>query len=318
MIIPNADQPSSLDEKAPSVPSKDPAGPPSGIEQLPPPPPYSPAAGPSTAPPPPPQRPTSSVLQPQTAQTVNHFEVFSKHNSVSGTYLVDPLLPTPAVRSSLRKIRRKHNKSWGNSCSSPADINASFRTRHGAISLDMAVVADSGRSLPPGSAKVPACVLVSTRHGRINVNLFEIQPNRSIDLQVESRHGRIVLFLPATYEGPVMFQTRSASSVNFLPAFAARARTLRASDRETLVVCTLPDSPDQAPKPVTAQPERESTDRVLVRTRHGRITIGISGLDKVEESSTGGNLFQKLGELIETGGKALGQPSYLSYRKGQR
>ncbi|KAI0351354.1 hypothetical protein OH77DRAFT_1429903 [Trametes cingulata] len=305
MIVPNADQPALSSEKAPSLPPKDPAGPQPTAEPLPPPPPYSPStAGPSSAPQA--QRSTSSVLQPQTAQTVNHFEIFSKHNAISGTYLIDPLLSTPAVSSNnLRKLRKKRNKAWGKG-TGPAEINASFGTRHGAINLDLAVVEDSGRPLSPDLQKVPACVLVSTRHGRINVNLFEVQPGRSIDLQVESRHGRIVLFLPPTFAGPLMFQTRNANAVNFLPAFAARARTLRATDRETLVVCTAPGADQEQPKPAPAQFDQEGGDRVLVRTRHGRITVGISGLDKVEESA-GGNLFQKLGELIESGGKAFGQ-----------
>ncbi|KAL1940865.1 hypothetical protein VTO73DRAFT_7906 [Trametes versicolor] len=319
MIIANNSEPDTELKGAPALPPKDRSRPPpiSQLDQLPPPPPYSPAAGPSTAAPPPPRpvplprSPSSTIFRPQNAQTVNYFEVFSKHIPIEGTYLIDPTLPSVGpVPSTLRKQRRKRNRAWGKDGRGTSDINASFRTRHGAISLDLAVVAESPAIPPPGTPKVPATVVVSTRHGRINLNLFEAQPGRSVDLQVESRHGKITLLLPPTYDGPLLFETRNAGAVSFLPAFAARTRTLRASDRETLVVCTAPEEPGR-PKPAPpmspSQPGPDDGDRVFVRTRHGRITVGISGLDRVEETQIAGGLFKRLGELLEVGGRALGQ-----------
>ncbi|KAI0652902.1 hypothetical protein C8Q70DRAFT_929012 [Cubamyces menziesii] len=278
-------------------------------EELPPPPysPPAPKAGPSSPGLPEPQRAFGSAFAPQAVQTVNHFELFSKHSPIAGTYLVDPLLPTPGFTAGgLRKLRKKGGRAWGKSAC-PNDIHASFRTRHAPINLDLAAVAESEGSSPsPASVKVPTCIVVSSRHGRINLNLFEIQPGRSIDLNVETRHGKIVLLLPPTYDGPLMFQTRYASSVTFLPEFAARTRTLRATDRETLVVCTAP-SASGAPSMPTPSLETETGDRALVRTRHGRIIVGISGLDRIEDAAVNGNLFQKLGELFEVGGKLLGR-----------
>ncbi|KAI0766643.1 hypothetical protein BD413DRAFT_480789 [Trametes elegans] len=319
MIIANPDQPTQDLKVGPPVPPKGASEPAVSThsQKLPPPPPYSQAAGPSHAPAPPPlppQRSASSIFSPQNAQTVNHFELFSKHNAIAGTFLIDPLMQSP-VTGSLRRMRRKRNKGWGKH-SRPNDIHASFRTRHGAISLDMAVVADAKSAVPPGAQKVPACVIVSSRHGRVNVNLFDIQPGRTIDLQIESQHGAIAVLLPPTYNGPLLFQTRSSNAVSFLPAFAARARTLRASDRETLVLCTAPDADSAGAQPKPPAPatgrvgvgEGEGDgDRVLVRTRHGRVIVGVSGLDKVEEAQGAGGLFKRLGELLEVGGRALGQ-----------
>ncbi|KAI0326252.1 hypothetical protein GY45DRAFT_1356329 [Cubamyces sp. BRFM 1775] len=323
-------------EKAPAVPPKGSAAPvglswlnPAAPEELPPPP-YSPPApqpGPSSPSLPQPQRTFSSAFTPQAVQTVNHFELFSKHNPIAGTYLIDPLLPTPGFTAGgLRKLRKKGGRAWGKSAC-PNDIHASFRTRHAPINLDLAAVAESEGSSPSlASAKVPTCIVVSSRHGRINLNLvrrvgstvlrtwliellqFEIQPGRSIDLNVETRHGKIVLLLPPTYDGPLMFHTRYASSVTFLPEFAARTRTLRATDRETLVVCTAPSASGAPSMPMpTPSIETATGDRVLVRTRHGRVIVGISGLDRVEDAAVNGNLFQKLGELFEVGGKLLGR-----------
>ncbi|KAI0630637.1 hypothetical protein C8Q77DRAFT_1063042 [Trametes polyzona] len=326
--------------EAPPVPPKHPNGPPVCVaviavgpvvvrvlirrgqpnslpNELPPPPPYSPpasstsAAGPSSfrPAPPPVQRTTSTIFQPQNAQTVNHFELFSKHTAISGTYLVDPLLPIPGQGSS-RKLRRskKSKRAWGKEAQA-AQVNACFRTRHGALNLDVAVVADPSRAAPLAEGqKIPACVVVESRHGRVNVNLSEVQPGRSIDLQVESCHGKIVLLLPPTFDGPIKFNTRNPGAISFLPAFAARTRTLRASDRETLVICTAPDDPARPKPPATATPTAQATgDRALVCTKHGRIIVGVSGIDRVEEAQPAGGLLSRLGDLLDLGGRALGQ-----------
>ncbi|KAH9893569.1 hypothetical protein C8Q73DRAFT_761616 [Cubamyces lactineus] len=292
-------------EKTPSVPPKHPdAGPLQYAERLPPPPPYSlstsPASASNLAPP---QRAPSSILTPQTAQTVNHFEMFSNHNPISGTFLVDPTMPTPGITvSGLRKVRKKSTKAWRKS-SRPDDIHASFRTRHGNMNLELAAVARSKGPAVPTSAgdKIPTCIAVSSQHGRININLFEIQLGRSVDLHIETQHGKVVLLLPPSYDGPVMFQTRSINSITLLPEFAARARTLRATDRETLLVCG-PSSNDVS----VLNTDTKIRDRALVRTQHGRIIVGISGIDKLEEATPRGGLFQKLGEV---GGKLFGRSS---------
>ena len=44
-----------------------------------------------------------------------------------------------------------------------------------------------------------------------------------------------------------------------------------------------------------------------MRTRHGKITIGISGLDRIEEPVPSTNLFEKVGRFIEMQGRAFGQ-----------
>ncbi|KAI0691786.1 hypothetical protein C8T65DRAFT_670359 [Cerioporus squamosus] len=272
------------------------------------PPPYSPAAGPSTlhSPPSPVARQSStpaSVLRPQTAQTVNHFELFTKHDSLSGTYLIDPLLPSPPLAKCRRRGRKRDNV-WGKS-SRPVDINASFRTRHGAISLDLEVVAQT----PSARAeKVPARIVAGTKHGRVTVDVHSVHPSRSLDLFVESKHGRMVLMLPPTFDGPLVFKTRHCNSVSFLPEFAARMRTMRATDSETVVLCSAPGSQsfEKPLKPINQMAD-DTGDRCLVRTQHGKIIVGISGLDRLEETAPGGGFFKAIGKLFESHGKAIGQ-----------
>ena len=110
-----------------------------------------------------------------------------------------------------------------------------------------------------------------------------------------------------------MVHARSLGGIQFLPHLAARARTVRGTDRETVVLISSPLSSQSSP----VMPSHEvkhlgdlagpASDRCLVRTRHGRITIGISGLDKIEEPLPGGNIFEKVGKFFETQGRAFGQ-----------
>ena len=141
-----------------------------------------------------------------------------------------------------------------------------------------------------------------------------MKPSCSLDLHVESRHGRINLLLPPTFDGPLVIHARSLGAVTFLPHLAARTRTLRANDRQTVVLVASPlTSPSSTAKSLNVNAKQLSelagaeSDRCLVRTQHGKITIGISGLDRIEEPVQSGGLFEKVGRFFETQGKAFGQ-----------
>ena len=70
-----------------------------------------------------------------------------------------------------KRMRRKRDKVWGKS-KEKLDINASFRSRHGAISVDLEVVARDPHTQPAHpSEKVPARVFASNNHGRITLNV---------------------------------------------------------------------------------------------------------------------------------------------------
>ncbi len=158
----------------------------------------------------------------------------------------------------------------------------------------------------------------------------EVKPSCSLDLHVESRHGRIHILLPPTFDGPLVIHARTLGAVTFLPHLTARTRTLRATDRETVILVasplTSPSSSSSSSYSAQAQAQAQGTakkgnaaakqlselagadsDRCLVRTRHGRITIGISGLDVLEEPAQNGGVFEKVGRFLEMQGKALGE-----------
>ena len=73
--------------------------------------------------------------------------------------------------------------------------------------------------------------------------------------------------LPPTSNDPLIIQTRHGK-VSLLPALTARARTLRTSDEEALILCT-PPGVVPAPEPTFADAKMlsgtDNGDRCLVR-----------------------------------------------------
>lgn len=150
-----------------------------------------------------------------------------------GSYLVDPELPATASANtssllrthsddSLRKVgkhaMREARKAFGEGerrmggllRGLPPVVNASFRTRHGDISLDVGIVGSSPES--PSLQRSRARMLVSSRHGHIRVHIvrafllhrggfccssflaqFEIQQGRCLDVDVSSRTGALLV-----------------------------------------------------------------------------------------------------------------------------
>ncbi|KAH9944946.1 uncharacterized protein BXZ73DRAFT_86552 [Epithele typhae] len=299
MIVVNTHSQDACDVKSPPVPEKHPrpaeAPSPRVESALPPPPPYSPPAGPSRVPEPTPVR-SEPIFQPHNPQTVNRFEVFSKHAPVSGTYLIDPALPSPTSGLSCRMCREQ-DRAWGES-HHKSDVHASFTTRHGALTLDLALVAP-----PFAYGREPTRVDVHSQHGRILLDVHDAAPSRALDLLVETAYGKITVYLPPTFSGPLVIGTHHGNA-SLLPSLAARTRTLRATDSETLCVVSAPGQPPNALVDIKATDPGQ--DRALVRSKHGKILIGISGVDREPEAARGGGLFETLGRILESQGAAFG------------
>ena len=104
-----------------------------------------------------------------------------------------------------------------------------------------------------------------------------MRPNSAILL------GDVCLLLSPTFCGPVVLQTKDKDYITLLPHLVARTRTLRASDRETTVRCFGPSpSYPEAHMPRT-QTAEDGGDRCFVSTQHGKVIVGISGLDVSKE-----------------------------------
>ena len=94
---------------------------------------------------------------------------------ITGTFLIDPSLPSPMANMS-RHLRKKPDSTWGKTKGKKGkhhyEVNASFRTRHGRINLDLAVPSrEPANASPYPGDKVPTRVYVSSQHGRISVNM---------------------------------------------------------------------------------------------------------------------------------------------------
>ncbi|TFY54824.1 hypothetical protein EVJ58_g8632 [Rhodofomes roseus] len=271
------------------------------------------------------------VFRPNQQQCINHLSLFSRHDAISGTYLVDPCLPAENINSRYggrrcRSVDKAHARNvrhafgsvpvdetsdvsdkagWNRRKARRPEVNAAFRTRHGPIKVNVGIVnsgLQAATSSIGGQRKTRGRVMLSSRHGRISVNLTEIQFGRSVDLDVSTRHGNIIVFLPPTFDGSVAFRSRRGpSGVTFLPAFASRARVVRGSNREMLV--SLSSTPTDA---TSLRPAGQTgDDYCVIGTRHGKVTIGIYGLDSESDVIQGGGLAAQLEALVESGAKQL-------------
>lgn len=97
--------------------------------------------------------------------------------------------------------------------------------------------------------------------------------------------------MPPNFQGALKLHSRHGS-VKFLPAFAQRARVINADDEGALVLFGDGDLSS------LVEPTSDGVDYCSVESRHGRLTIGVSGVDQVAVANEGGSLFKKLGTLV--------------------
>jgi len=207
-----------------------------------------------------------------TPTPVNHAHIRSHYRDLSGTFYVDPELPSPGPDLCVKKNARRR---CGKSTAIP---NASFRTRHGAVSLNLAVTGASANT-------ATANIVVVTRTGDINLNLLSGHSMKRISLDVRSRKGNIVLLVPKSFHGAIHLRTTRRGSLNFLPAFASVMKFLKSDDNEALVLVgdtTLGNF---------AEP-----DYCELTSRLGKVTVGVSGEDHYVAEV---GVWKKLGEYIK-------------------
>jgi len=79
-----------------------------------------------------------------------------------------------------------------------------------------------------------------------------------------------VLFVPKTFSGVIQLNTRKGS-LQFLPALASSMKVLKESDTEALILVG-----DQSAT------ETREMDFCQLNTRDGKLTAGLSDIDKIE------------------------------------
>jgi len=191
----------------------------------------------------------SANIQPP--PTVDQVHIFSRHDDIKGTFYIDPRVPS--LDQSRRKSRRKSELP-----------HASFRTRKANISIDLGITGDTYDVRK-------ANIAVATHKGDIKINLLPTLSIRPLGLDVTSRKGDIVLFLPEKFSGVVHLMTKKGEMI-ILPALTSIMRVVKTSHKEIMFT-------------VTAQNEfgaNNSSETTLcqLNTRKGTIVVGLSGRDQ--------------------------------------
>ncbi|KAI0791974.1 hypothetical protein C8Q75DRAFT_753847 [Abortiporus biennis] len=225
----------------------------------------------------------NSLFQSPAQQQVNHVRLESRHNAISGSYILNPELPgAPIAPHPCRHHRdrfpsgRKHRSALHKDMSPP---NASFTTRHGSISLNIATAGDN-------DTVTKSHVQVASRHGKCNVNIFQIQPNKHVNLEVFTRHGNITVFIPPNFNGVLNLHSRKGV-VTFLDGFSRLARVVNGNDYEALVLFGSENLS-------LADLGSPNVDTCWLSTRSGKLTIGVSGVDHVDDAQNTNMLVKKL------------------------
>ncbi|EKM50692.1 uncharacterized protein PHACADRAFT_264103 [Phanerochaete carnosa HHB-10118-sp] len=219
-----------------------------------------------------------SIFQSASQQHVNFITLESKHNEISGSYIVNPEIPGSAAARTRVLDRRERKKLRHNIVP-----NASFNTKHGRINLNLAT---AGNTEQPGKAYIQ----VVTRDGRVNVNLFALQANKNIFLEIISKHGSINLLIPPSFNGLFRISTSRHGRIQFLREFAERARVIFADDEHADVLFGTGDLSH-------AEPTSEGIDYCSLTTHNGCLTLGVSGVDPIDTSSPS-SLMKKLGAMV--------------------
>lgn len=206
----------------------------------------------------------------------------SKRQPISGSYLLNCELPGGQSMHKRRKTEAldKDNRRLIYERRQP--LNASMYTKEGSINLNLAT---GGRT--PGPSK--AHVQVSSKEGKVHVNLHSLQMNKHICLEVSAEDGNIALFVPVNFIGALQLRTRRGT-IRFLPEFERRARHIRSRSDDSLV---LFGRGVQAP---SFDLNDLMSDCCLLSSRHGNITVGVSGIDYYEDAGQSG-LLDRLGSL---------------------
>ncbi|KAF8892144.1 hypothetical protein BD779DRAFT_93666 [Infundibulicybe gibba] len=182
--------------------------------------------------------------------SVSQIHIRNRKEDIAGTFYVDPQIPSLNIPKKLKSRKG----------SVP---HASFRTREGSIALNLATTGKKGKAI----------VHVSSRTGNIHLNVLSSSAaGPCIDLDIYSRRGNIVLFIPKTFVGVVQLHTKKGH-LEFLPAFASITKTLKSTETESLVLM--------------GQNSSDTADFCQLTSVLGKVTIGIAGEDQLSVPQPG-------------------------------
>ncbi|KDR80666.1 hypothetical protein GALMADRAFT_222262 [Galerina marginata CBS 339.88] len=220
-----------------------------------------------------PGNPASATPNPPPSADQVH--IFDRKHDIQGTFFIDPLVPDLNRR---KKHKSKH----------PLP-HASFRSRHGAIDLELATTGNI-QDAPKAN------VAVSSRSGDIKIKLLPMPPSRPrMGLDVNSHHGNVVLFLPEGFAGVVHLTTRKGD-MQVLPALSAFIKIVKSSNREMIFMIGTQNN-------VYELDNSREASFCEVNSRRGNIVIGLSGRDHYSPQV---GFWKRLGSYLMPRGESSG------------
>ncbi|KAK7025276.1 hypothetical protein R3P38DRAFT_2953693 [Favolaschia claudopus] len=212
-----------------------------------------------------PQRPDISLP----SGSFNRISLQTRIADITGTYYINPQNLTTEIKGRRKKRKFKQIP------------DAVFRSRRGNISLDLAT---TGYVDSVSKASIHA----TTKSGDISLNLIsgaDIRPR--FDLEVNTRSGNIVLFIPSTFSGAIQLHTNKGD-LQFLPGISSTMQVVKSEHNECLVLVGKQQSVGSSPL--------NQADFCRLRTRSGNIIVGERGKDIYVKTS---GIWGKLAALFK-------------------
>ncbi|KAH7927318.1 hypothetical protein BV22DRAFT_1031926 [Leucogyrophana mollusca] len=215
--------------------------------------------------------------------TVKGIRIEKFRGSISGTYCIDPdVSGDDSAQSQGRTNDRRAELRLGKTTGLFSSPDASFRARHGAISLNLAIKG-------PSEQCKHATVDVANIYGDISVDFQSLHSGNHLNLSVCSRRGRITVLLPRNFCGDVQISNRKRGGYDILPGLASSIRNMKGQRRKTtLYVGEGSLSPGRSLSDA-------AVDHCWVTSRFGKIVVGLSGEDEMPVKQQGDNLWKQLG-----------------------
>ncbi|EPQ56575.1 hypothetical protein GLOTRDRAFT_110849 [Gloeophyllum trabeum ATCC 11539] len=216
----------------------------------------------------------------------NNLVIHTRRSPITGKFRINPEDTIPYAPDYLRRVNKRR-------CyKSRPTLNASFYTKHAPISLDLGIVSRSHENMT-------SFVEVNSRSGNITINL-SLEAPKHINLDVWTRRGNVVVFLPKNYFGAVKVYSKHGQ-ILFLPALSRVMRLAKMNERDAMIFVGQAGASDPH------QIEDNSTkhaDFCQLASRHGDVVVGLRGEDTYKREDNG--FWKKLGTYLR--GEALPVP----------
>lgn len=203
--------------------------------------------------------------------TVNQVHLEARNEPISGTFYIDPQIPNSSLGKKKKSKCGKHAS------------DASFRSHKGPISLELATTGSVSRTQR-------ATVNVTTRSGDVSINLLPIHPSQPrMGLDVYSRKGNTLLYIPPTFSGVIHLTTRKGE-LTMLPRLSASMKILKSTNKEVLVMVGSQSVDSTGNAPVA--------DLCQLKSHSGNIVVGLAGQDKYSPPV---GFWKRMGEFFNAG-----------------